>query len=192
VHRLHLSFVMSHHVHSLMPHTLQNNMRSTLRVNARRTRVQGASFMLSVFASSELLVSVFKGDQAQAQRVISLVGTATSLATFVAGPVAAGVMDSVGRRPFLIYGSTIIAAARLMVTLRPSVKVCAHVCRTHTLPWHGCPRLLLCARVCFLRQDTCSTGIGARVVRTTCVLFHSWRLAFSHLCSLHHITRALT
>jgi MFS family permease len=113
--------------------------------------------MLSVFASSELLVSVFKGDQAQAQRVISLVGTATSLATFVAGPVAAGVMDSVGRRPFLIYGSTIIAAARLMVTLRPSVKVCAHVCRTHTLPW--LPSTPPCAHVC----ASCAKTHGALV-----------------------------
>lgn len=78
---------------------------------------------MAMFASSELLVSVFRGDRIRTQRVLSRVGTATTLLGFLVSPLNGALMDSVGRRPFLICGSSVSAAIRLFISIRPSVEV---------------------------------------------------------------------
>eukprot|EP00038_Savillea_parva_P024702 m.44845 g.44845 ORF g.44845 m.44845 type:complete len:456 (-) comp6578_c0_seq1:18-1385(-) len=83
--------------------------------------LQGASIMLSIFASPEVLVNVFRGDRPKTQRVLALIGTGTTLLTFGVGPLSGALMDAIGRRPFLIGGSAVAAMLRYFIAFRPTV-----------------------------------------------------------------------
>ena len=81
--------------------------------------------MLSIFASPEVLVHVFRGDRPKTQRVLALIGTGTTLLTFGVGPLSGALMDAIGRRPFLIGGSAVAAVLRYFIAFRPTVSVSA-------------------------------------------------------------------
>ena len=57
-----------------------------------------------MFASGDTLLRVLRNDHARAQRMTTGIATLLSLSTFALAPVAGGLMDRFGRKPFLVAG----------------------------------------------------------------------------------------
>lgn len=73
-----------------------------------------------MLSSTELLLSINRGDHRRAQRVVSRVGTASTLLSFLVTPAIGGAIDAYGRKPALVLGPLLSAVARALLVLRPT------------------------------------------------------------------------
>jgi len=81
------------------------------------------SFTLVHLAMDQHLIdAIAKGDHVKAQRLSSLMSTVNSVISFALRPVAGALLDSYGRKPFLVLCPLFSAIARACVLARPGTR----------------------------------------------------------------------